>query len=71
MGTVHSGASSAALLIEKMRNQILERCNASVTLSRSDAIEAVFEAWQSTDESWKVNDDEVAVTEAQGSEATG
>ena len=63
MATVHSGASDAALLIEQMRNQILERCNASVTLSRSDAIESVFEAWQSTAESWKVNDDEVAVTE--------
>ncbi len=63
MATVHSGASDAALLIEQMRNQILERCNDSVTLSRSDAIESIFEAWQSTDESWKVNDDEVAVTE--------
>ncbi len=63
MATVHSGASDAALLIEQVRNQILERCHASVTLSRSDAIESVFEAWQSTDESWKANDDEVAVTE--------
>lgn len=63
MATVHSGASDAALVIEQMRNLILERCNASVTLSRSHAIESVFEAWQSTDESWEVNDDEVAVTE--------
>jgi len=63
MATVYSGTSDAALLIEQMRNQILERCNSSVTLSRTDAIESVFEAWQSTDESWKCNADEIAVTE--------
>lgn len=63
MATVHSGASDAALLIEQVQNQILDRFNSSVTLSRRGAIESVFEAWQSTDESWKLNADEVAISE--------
>ena len=63
MSTVDSGTSDAALLIEQMRNQILDRCNSSVTLSRSDTIESVFEAWQPTDERWELNADEIAVPE--------
>jgi hypothetical protein len=63
MLTEHSGASDAALLIEQIQNQILDRFNSSFTLSRREAIESVFEAWQSTDENWKLNDDDVAVTE--------
>lgn len=62
MVTMNLGASDAAQLLEQIRNQIFERCNNSVTLSRNDAIEAIFEAWQSTDESWKLNDDEIAVS---------
>lgn len=63
MATVDSGTSDAALLIEQMRNQILDRRNSSVTLSRSDTIESVFEAWQPTDERWELNADEIAVPE--------
>jgi len=63
MATVHSGSSDAALLIEQVQNQIQDRFNSSVTLFRRGAIESVFEAWQSTDESWKLNDDDVAIPE--------
>lgn len=61
MATIYSGASDAARLIEQTRSQIFQHCNNAVTLSCSDAIEAVFEAWQSTDEAWKLGDDEVAI----------
>lgn len=63
MATIHLGESAAARLLDETRKQIFERCNRAVTLSRNDAIEAVFESWQATDENWKVNADEVAVTE--------
>lgn len=35
-----------------------------VTLSRSSVIEAIFEAWQATDESWKLSEDEDAISDA-------
>jgi hypothetical protein len=63
MATIHLGESAAARLLDETRNQIFERCNTAVTLSCNDAIEAVSEAWQATDENWKMNADEVAVTE--------
>lgn len=63
MATMNSGTSDAARLLERARNEIYQRCDNSVTLSRYDAIEAVFEAWQSTDEAWKLSADEVAVSE--------
>ena len=63
MPTVHSGSSDAALMIEQVQNQILDRFNSSVTLSRRGAIEAIFEAWQATDESWKLKGDDVAISE--------
>jgi hypothetical protein len=63
MAIMYSGTSDAARLIEQARSEIFQRCNNSVTLSRSDAIEAIFEAWKSTDEGWKLSDDEVAVSE--------
>jgi hypothetical protein len=50
-------------MIEKMQNQILDRFNSSVTLSRRDVIESIFEAWQSTEENWKLNGDDVAISE--------
>ena len=62
MAPVISGTSEAAHLLEHLRHQIFERCNTAVTLSRSDAIEAICEAWQSDDEHWKPGDD-VAVPE--------
>ncbi|MHB8866296.1 MAG: hypothetical protein ACYC6N_28250, partial [Pirellulaceae bacterium] len=63
MATTYSGASEAGRVLDETRKQIFKHCNNAVTLSRIDAIEAVFEAWQATDEDWKVNADEVAVTE--------
>ena len=56
------GTSDAAKLLERTRNEIFEHCDNSVTLSRHDSIEAVFEAWQSTDESWKLSADETEVS---------
>jgi hypothetical protein len=63
MTTVHSGASDAALLIDQVQNLIRDRFNSSVTLSRIRAIESILEAWQSTDENWKLKGDEVAIPE--------
>ncbi|MFM7516788.1 MAG: hypothetical protein ACKO3V_07590 [Pirellula sp.] len=56
-----SGMSDAARLLDQTRKEILARCNSAVTLSRNDAIEAVFDAWQATDQVWKLGTDEVAV----------
>jgi hypothetical protein len=61
--TTYSGISEAARLLDQTRKEILARCNNAVTLSNNDAIEAVYEAWQATDESWKLNADEVAVSD--------
>jgi hypothetical protein len=63
MTTTFPATSDAARLLDQTRSEILERCNNAVTLSRSDATEAIFEAWQATDESWKLKDDEVAISE--------
>lgn len=63
MATVQSGASDAALMIAQVRNQILDRFNSSVTMSRRGAMESIFEAWQSTDDSWKLDGDHVAISE--------
>ncbi len=60
---MNSGTSHAARLLERTRNAIYQRCDNSVTLSRNEATEAVFEAWQSTDETWKLSADEVGVSE--------
>jgi hypothetical protein len=59
--TTYSGMSDAARLLDQTRKEILARCNNAITLSHTDAIEAVFEAWQATDEAWKLSADEVAV----------
>ncbi|EMI55445.1 hypothetical protein [Rhodopirellula sallentina] len=61
--TTISGASNAAQLLDRTRSEILQRCNNAVTLSRSTATEAIFEAWQATNESWKLGDDENAISE--------
>jgi hypothetical protein len=58
------GASDAARRLEQAQSEIFERCNHAVTLSRSEALEAVFEAWQSTDESWKLCPDQEAISES-------
>ena len=57
------GTSDAAKLLERTRKAIYERCDNSVTLSRSEATEAVFDAWQSNDEAWKLSADEVGLPE--------
>lgn len=61
--TTISGASDAAQLLDRTRSEIFQRCNNAVTLSRSVATEAIFEAWLATDESWKLGDDENAISE--------
>lgn len=63
MTTTLPGTSDAARLLEQTRSEILERCNNAVTLSRSVATEAIIEAWQAPDENWKLNDEEVAVSD--------
>ena len=63
MTSLNTGTSDAARLLERTRNAIYQRCDNSVTLSRNEATEAVFEAWQSTDEPWKLFADEVGVSE--------
>lgn len=63
MTTAFTGASKAALLLEQARNEILERCNIAMTLSRIDTTESILEAWQSSNEDWRLNGDEVAISE--------
>ena len=60
---MNSGTSDAARLLERIRNAIYQRCDSSVTLSRNEATEAVFEAWQSTDKAWKLSANEICVSE--------
>ena len=38
------------------------RCKYAVTLSRKEALDAVWEAWQATEEVWKSADDETAIS---------
>ena len=57
------GTSDAARLLERTRKAIYQRCDNSVTLSRNEAIEAVFDAWQSNDEAWKLSADEAISNE--------
>ncbi len=63
MTTTNSGMSEAARLLDEARQQFFTHCNNAITLSQNDAIEAVFEAWHATDEDWKLNADEAAVTD--------
>lgn len=63
MVTVHSGSSDAALMIERAQNQIMNRFDSSVTLSRRGVIDSIYEAWQSTGESGKLNGDDVSISE--------
>lgn len=63
MATMNFGMSDAARLLERARCEIYQRCDNSVTLSRNEAVEAVFEAWQSTDEAWRRPEDEAEVPE--------
>lgn len=62
MGTTPSGLSEAARLIDATRKRIFDSCDDAVTLSKKDAIEAVFAAWQVTDTDRKEGGDEVGVT---------
>ena len=63
MVTVHFGSSDAALMIEQAQNQIMNRFNSSVTLSRRGVIDSIYEASQSTDESEKLNGDDVSISQ--------
>lgn len=57
------GTSDAARLLERTRKAIYQRCDNSVTLSRNEAMEAIFDAWQSKDEAWKLSADEVGISD--------
>jgi hypothetical protein len=63
MPTVNFGMSEAARLLDQTRRDIDERFNQAVTLSRNEAIESAFGAWQATEEAWKLNEDEIAISE--------
>ena len=63
MSTATSGISDAAVLLEQARRSIEKRYDLAVTLSRHEALDAVWEAWQVTEDGWKLSDDETAVTE--------
>ena len=58
------GLSEAAQLLGRTQDSIVQRQQASVILSRQSALELVFEAWQETNESWKIGEGETPVTEA-------
>lgn len=62
MSTVYVGASDAARLIERTRGEILDRFNRSVTMSRQDAIEAVYHISQATDQTGLPVDGGVAIS---------
>jgi hypothetical protein len=52
-----------AVAVFTWQNQILDRFDSSVTMSRRGAIESICEAWQSTDESRKLNGDDFSISE--------
>lgn len=57
------GISDAAQTLEKTREAIARRQRNSVILSRQQAIDAVFEAWQQANEGWRVSKHEPVISE--------
>lgn len=57
-----SGLSEAAKILQQTQRGIELRCKYAVTLSRQEAMDAVWEAWQATEEGWKSADDETAIS---------
>ena len=62
MSVVTSGISEAAKVLEQTQRGIEKRCKFAVTLSRQEALDAVWEAWQATEEGWRISDDEMAIS---------
>lgn len=58
-----AGVSDAARWLDKTFDSIVEHRRSSVTLSRHEAIERVFEAYRDADESWKLATGEAPVSE--------
>lgn len=63
MSIVTSGLSEAAKILEQTQRGIDSRCKYAVTLSRQDALDAVWEAWQTTEDGWKATDNETAISQ--------
>ena len=62
MSTATSGISDAAKILEQTQRSIEKRRDLAVTLSRHEALDAVWEAWQATEEGWRIPDDKTAIT---------
>ena len=62
MSIVTSGISDAAKILEQTQRGIERRCDFAVTLSRQEAMDAIWEAWQATEQGWRIADDEAAIT---------
>ena len=62
MSTATSGISEAAKILEQAQHSIERRCDLAVTLSRHQAVDAVWEAWQATEAGRSIPDDETAIT---------
>lgn len=62
MSIVTSGLSEAAKLLEQTQRGIDLRCRYAVTLSRQQALDAVWEVWQATEEGWSTAEGEMAIS---------
>lgn len=56
------GISDAAKILEQTQRSIERRYDLAVTLSRHEAVDAVWEAWQATEDGWRIPDDKTAIT---------
>ncbi len=63
MSIVTSGLSEAAKLLEQTQRGIDSRCRYAVTLSRQQALDAVWEVWQATEEGWSTAEGEMALSQ--------
>jgi hypothetical protein len=63
MSIVTSGLSEAAKLLEQTQRGIDSRCRYAVTLSRQQALDAVWEVWQATEEGWSTAEGEMAISQ--------
>jgi len=61
MSIVTSGISDAAKILEQTQRGIEKRCEFAVTLSRQDALDAIWEAWQATEDGWRISDEETVI----------
>ena len=56
------GLSDAARYLEETQDSIVSRQRRSVTFSRQEAIESVFQEWESANEAWKLAEGEQVVS---------